>query len=70
MEPLDLTGLEPPGPMLEIMKGLEGLRSGETLAALLAREPVFLLPKLEEAGHGFTLRELGDGRWELRITKG
>jgi uncharacterized protein (DUF2249 family) len=48
---LDLTGLEPPEPMVRILETLEGLAPGQTLFALLAREPVFLFPELAKREH-------------------
>lgn len=48
---LDLTELEPPEPMVRILETLEDLMPGETLFALLAREPVFLFPELAKRQH-------------------
>jgi uncharacterized protein (DUF2249 family) len=55
---LDNRDLEPPEPMVRILAAAEKLRRGETLSALLRREPVFLFPQLEKRGFrwlgGFT----------------
>lgn len=48
---LDLRDLDPPEPMVRIMETLEELLPGDTLFALLAREPVFLFPELARRGH-------------------
>lgn len=48
---LDLTGLEPPEPMVRILETLESLAPGQTMFALLAREPVFLFPELAKREH-------------------
>ena len=55
---LDNRDLDPPEPMVRILTAAEKLAPGETLSALLRREPVFLFPQLEKRGFrwlgGFT----------------
>jgi uncharacterized protein (DUF2249 family) len=55
---LDNRDLDPPEPMVRILGAAEGLKPGETLSALLRREPLFLFPHLEKRGFrwlgGFT----------------
>ena len=55
---LDNRDLDPPEPMVRILAAVETLAPGETLLALLRREPVFLFPELTKRGHlwhgGFT----------------
>jgi uncharacterized protein (DUF2249 family) len=55
---LDNRDLDPPEPMVRILSSAESLKPGETLSALLRREPVFLFPHLEKRGFrwlgGFT----------------
>ena len=55
---LDNRDLDPPEPMVRILAAAEKLAPGETLSALLRREPVFLFPQLEKRGFrwlgGFT----------------
>lgn len=55
---LDNRDLDPPEPMVRIFGAAEKLGPGETLSALLRREPVFLFPQLEKRGFrwlgGFT----------------
>lgn len=55
---LDNRDLDPPEPMVRILGAAEKLAPGETLSALLRREPVFLFPQLEKRGFrwlgGFT----------------
>jgi len=48
---LDNRDLDPPEPMVRILAAAEQLGPGETLAALLRREPVFLFPQLEKRGY-------------------
>jgi uncharacterized protein (DUF2249 family) len=55
---LDNRDLDPPEPMVRILATADKLGPGETLSALLRREPVFLFPQLEKRGFrwlgGFT----------------
>jgi uncharacterized protein (DUF2249 family) len=55
---LDNRDLDPPEPMVRILAALERLAPGQTLCALLSREPVFLFRELTKRGHdwrgGFT----------------
>jgi len=55
---LDNRDLDPPEPMVRILAAADQLGPGETLSALLRREPVFLFPQLEKRGFhwlgGFT----------------
>jgi uncharacterized protein (DUF2249 family) len=48
---LDNRDLDPPEPMVRILAAAEQLGPGETLSALLRREPVFLFPQLEKRGY-------------------
>lgn len=57
---LDNRDLDPPEPMVRILASVERLAPGQTLSALLSREPVFLFRELSKRGHqwrgGFTPR--------------
>ena len=57
---LDVRGLEPPEPMVRTLAALEALPEGGTLVQLNVRTPQFLLPRLEEAGWQYEVREQGD----------
>ncbi len=48
---LDNRDLEPPEPMVRILAAIEQLAPGQTLSALLSREPVFLFRELAKRGH-------------------
>jgi TusA-related sulfurtransferase len=48
---LDNRDLDPPEPMVRILEATEAMASGEVLAALLCREPIFLFPELAKRGH-------------------
>jgi uncharacterized protein (DUF2249 family) len=65
---LDNRDLEPPEPMVRILAAADKLGPGETLSALLRREPVFLFPQLEKRGFrwlgGFTP---DGGTYELTV---
>lgn len=47
----DVRDLDPPEPMVRILAATESMKQGEVLAALLCREPTFLLPELAKRGH-------------------
>lgn len=55
---LDNRDLDPPEPMVRILAAAEKLSPGQTLSALLPREPVFLFRELNRRGYqwlgGFT----------------
>ena len=54
---LDVRGLEPPEPMVRTLEALETLPRGHTLVQLNVRVPEFLLPRLEERGFAYEIRE-------------
>lgn len=55
---LDNRDLDPPEPMVRILGAADQLIPGQTLSALLPREPLLLFPHLEKRGFrwlgGFT----------------
>jgi uncharacterized protein (DUF2249 family) len=58
---LDVRGLEPPEPMVRTLAALETLPAGKTLVQINVRTPQFLLPKLEELGFSYDVREQDGG---------
>lgn len=54
---LDVRGLEPPEPMVRTLEALEALPEGHKLVQLNVRVPRFLLPRLEERGFAYEIRE-------------
>jgi uncharacterized protein (DUF2249 family) len=54
---LDVRGMEPPEPMVRTLAALESLPRGATLVQINSRLPQFLLPKLEELGYRYEVRE-------------
>jgi len=47
---LDVRGLEPPQPMVQVLEHLEALQPGGTLTVLHERRPMFLYPQLDARG--------------------
>lgn len=56
---LDVRGLEPPEPMVRTLEALAELPRGKTLVQLNVRVPRYLLPKLDERGFIYDIREQG-----------
>ncbi len=54
---LDVRGLEPPEPMIRTFEVLATMPRGKTLVQLNVRVPQFLLPKLDERGFVYEIRE-------------
>lgn len=54
---LDVRGLEPPEPMIRTFEALAAMPRGKTLVQLNVRVPQFLLPRLEEQGFVYEIRE-------------
>ncbi len=54
---LDVRDLEPPEPMVRTLEALETMPRGKTLLQINVRVPQFLLPKLEERGFAYEIRE-------------
>ncbi len=54
---LDVRGLEPPDPMIRTFEALAELPRGKTLLQINVRVPQFLLPKLDEQGFVYEIRE-------------
>ncbi|MEO8742075.1 MAG: DUF2249 domain-containing protein, partial [Lysobacteraceae bacterium] len=54
--------LDPPEPMVRILAGLETMQPGQVMSALLCREPMFLLPELDQRGHRWQGAFDDDGR--------
>jgi hypothetical protein len=65
---LDVRGLQPPQPMVSILRVLEGPESEDGLIVHLDREPIYLFPELVERGwtHEILLREPDEVRLAIR----
>jgi uncharacterized protein (DUF2249 family) len=57
---LDVRGMEPPEPMVRTLAALERLPDGATLVQVNVRVPQFLLPRLDELGYEYEVREQND----------
>ena len=58
---LDVRGLEPPEPMVQILERLDMLRSGQRLVVLHERRPMLLYPQLDERGFLHDTEEVEPG---------
>lgn len=58
---IDLSGLQPPGPMEKVLSRIDLMEPGEVLFAIFSAEPVFLLPELEKLGHHWVGNHDGAG---------
>jgi uncharacterized protein (DUF2249 family) len=67
---LDNRELDPPEPMVRTLEALETLAPGETLAALLPREPLFLFEELRARGHAWRGGFEPDGSYRIVIRAG
>jgi hypothetical protein len=64
---LDVTGLEPPEPMVRTLEALAQLPPGGTLIQLNVRVPQMLLPQLDARGYSYTVHEEADDRVRVVI---
>jgi uncharacterized protein (DUF2249 family) len=67
---LDNRDLDPPEPMTRTLEGIEGLAPGQTLAALLPREPLFLFNELSARGHSWHGSTEPEGHYRIVIRRG
>jgi uncharacterized protein (DUF2249 family) len=66
---LDVRGLEPPEPMVRTLAALEQLPADGTLVQINVRVPQFLLPKLDELGYRYEVREQSEELVRLFIRR-
>ncbi|MHB1313548.1 MAG: DUF2249 domain-containing protein [Gemmatimonadaceae bacterium] len=66
---LDVRDMEPPEPLAHTLAALETLAEGRTLVQVNVRVPQFLLPRLEERGFAFEIREVAPDRVHLFIRR-
>jgi len=64
---VDVRGLPPCEPMEQILRGLDALSPGQSLHAILDREPIYLYPILNERGFEWRVLVAADDRFELLI---
>ncbi|MDD4930073.1 MAG: DUF2249 domain-containing protein [Gallionella sp.] len=65
---LDVRGLPPPEPFVQIMQALQMLESGSCLHVLIHREPYPLYDELRSTGHTWQTRAQADGSFSIRIS--
>lgn len=66
---IDVRGLEPPEPMLAILRLLEDTGTGDTVIVHHEREPLFLYPELDERGWAHAVIPGEPGEVRLRLTR-
>ena len=69
MNTIDVTQLERPLPMVEVLQALESLPAGKALYVNHKRLPEYLLPELEDRGFKYVVREIEEGDLKLIIYK-
>lgn len=67
---IDCRDLDPPEPMVKTLEGVEALAAGETLSALLPREPLFLFEELKARGHEWRGGFEPEGHYRIVIRAG
>lgn len=67
---LDLRGLEPPEPMIQILNVLEASPAGASFRARTDRQPIHLFPELSARGAQHVSEPSSDGSWVTTITRG
>jgi hypothetical protein len=58
---IDVRGLDPPEPMVEILRLIDGGAIEDVLVAHLDREPIFLYPELDDRGWSHEVVEASCG---------
>lgn len=66
---IDVRGLEPPQPMMAILKLLEDPETGDVVIVHHEREPLFLYPELAERGWDHAIIPAAEGEVRLRLTR-
>ncbi|MDE2313580.1 MAG: DUF2249 domain-containing protein, partial [Elusimicrobia bacterium] len=66
---LDVSGFDPPEPMIRILQEIQGLKAGDMLEVSHHREPVPLYAELEAAGFSYETVKLGENRFRIRIRR-
>jgi len=66
---LDVRGLEPPEPLVEILDRLDSVRPGQRLVVLHERRPMLLYPQLDERGFLHDTEEIEPGLVRIVIRR-
>ena len=67
--PIDVRGLEPPQPLVEIISLLESSDVGDTVIVLHDRDPLLLYPELEDRHWEWSSLPAPEGELHLRLTR-
>lgn len=67
---MDLRGLEPPQPLVAILRRIDGGDGGDGFSVVLDRDPVFLYPELEDRDWGWCHVAAPEGEVRLRLGPG
>jgi uncharacterized protein (DUF2249 family) len=67
---IDVRGLEPPQPMVQVLEAAERLRPGDRLVILHERRPTFLYPQLDERGLTHETEEPAPGLVRITVWHG
>ena len=66
---LDVRGLPPPEPFVNVMQALQTLPAGAALHVQIYREPYPLYDALREAGYTWRTSALADGDFQIEIVR-
>lgn len=66
---IDVRGLPPPQPMVEIIRLLESPGVGSEVIVHHEREPIYLYPELAERGWTHDIVAIAPGNVRLRLTR-
>ncbi len=69
MQQVDVRGLPPPEPFININAALQTLAANDTLKVLIHREPYPLYDLLRDSGYQWQTTALTDGNFEILITR-
>jgi hypothetical protein len=65
---IDVRGLEPPEPMVAILRLIDGTVIKDALVAHLDRDPIFLYPELDDRGWAYETLPSGCGEADCEHT--
>ncbi len=66
---LDVRGLPPPEPFVNVIQALQTLPAGAALQVQIHREPYPLYDALREAGYTWQTSALADGDFQIEIVR-
>lgn len=66
---IDVRGLEPPQPLVDILQLIENSNDTETIKVIHDRDPVLLYPELEDRNWSWTEAPSPEGELHLLLTK-